>query len=121
MNHSYPSAFDRRAKPRFEITAPLTILAEGREISAFTRDISNIGVFFLISPVDTPRIGQTLKFVIELPAEVTLSNSCRIQCLGRVIRTNDLSGEKVGVAAQVLRYSFMSDDVPSPRANAADA
>ena len=86
----------------------MTIMAEGREISAFTRDISNIGVFFYVSPDETPGIGETFKFVIDLPGEVTLSESCRIQCLGKVVRTNDTPEKKVGVAAQVLDYSFLS-------------
>ena len=85
----------------------MTILAEGREISAVTRDISNIGVFFYIPPVDTLDIGQTLKFVIELPGEVTLSGSCKIQCLGKVIRTSKISSEEMGVAAQVLHFAFL--------------
>jgi hypothetical protein len=115
-NYTYPSAFDRRARPRFEIRARLTIIAEGREISAFTRDISNRGVFFYISPAHTPRIGQILEFVIELPAEVTLSDSCRIKCQGRVLRTKHTSWEVVGVATEVLRYAFLSDDLSGTRA-----
>jgi len=118
-NCIYPSAFDRRVRPRFEIRAPLTIILEGREIAAFTRDISNRGVFFYLSPVDTPRIGQILEFVIELPAEVTLSDSCRIRCQGKVIRTKETSWEEVGVATEVLRYSFLSDDLSGPRATKA--
>lgn len=87
---------------------PITMMAEGREISAFTRDISNIGVFFYFSPGDTPCVGETLKFVIELPGELTLSDSCRIQCLGKVVRTSDISEKEVGVAAQLLYYSLQS-------------
>lgn len=86
----------------------MTIMAEGREISAFTRDISNIGVFFYISRNDIPRIGEILEFVIDLPDEMTQSEGCRIKCLGKVIRTNDTSEKEVGVAAQVLDYSFLS-------------
>src|SRR5260370_24420109 len=103
-NYIYPSACDRRVRPRFEIRAPLTLISEGREIAAFTRDISNRGVFFNISLVDKPRIGQILEFVIELPAEVTLSDSCRILCQGKVIRTKETSWDEVGVATEVLHY-----------------
>jgi len=56
----------------------LTILTDDGEISGYTRDISSIGVFFYLSASDTPRIGQLIEFVIELPAEVTLSAACRI-------------------------------------------
>lgn len=83
-------------------------MAEGKFISGFTRDISNIGVFFSISSADVPSVGQSLSFVIELPGEVTLSDGCRIQCLSKVLRVNDLSNAEVGVAAQLLEYSFLS-------------
>ena len=110
MKTIYPSAFDRRARPRFEIRAPLTIRARGGEIPAFTRDLSNRGVYFYISPADTPRVGDVLEFVIELPAEVTLSESCRIRCQGRVLRTTETSWDEVGVATEVSRYAFLSDE-----------
>jgi hypothetical protein len=110
MKTTYPSAFDRRSRPRFEIRAPLTIVAKEREISAFTRDISNKGVSFNISTVDAPSVGQVLEFVIELPAEVTLSESCRIRCLGRVLRIVGTSWNEAGVATELFHYAFVSDD-----------
>jgi hypothetical protein len=110
VNTSYPSAFDRRSRPRFQIRAPLTILAQGHEISAFTRDISNRGVYFYISTTDAPSVGEVLEFVIELPAEVTLSESCRIRCQGKVLRTSETSWDEAGVATELFRYAFLSDD-----------
>jgi hypothetical protein len=101
-------AFDRRSRPRFEIRAPLTVFSGGREISAFTHDLSNRGVYFHISPADTPRVGDDLEFLIELPAEVTLSESCRIRCQGRVLRTTETSWDEVGVAMEVSHYAFVS-------------
>ena len=110
MKTTYPSAFDRRSRPRFEIRAPLTIFAKEREIPAFTRDISNKGVFFNISTADAPSVGEVVEFVIELPAEVTLSESCRIQCQGRVLRIIETSWNEAGVATELFRYAFVSDD-----------
>ena len=110
VNTIYPSAFDRRSRPRFEIRAPLTILAGAHQVSGFTRDLSNRGVYFYVSPPDSPRIGEVLEFVIELPAEVTLSESCRIRCQGRVLRTAETSWDEVGVATEVSRYAFLSDE-----------
>ena len=111
MNTSYPSAFDRRSRPRFQIRAPLTILTQGHEISAFTRDINNKGVYFCISATDAPSVGEVLEFVIELPAELTLSGSCcGIQCQGRVLRTSETSWDEAGVATELFRYTFLTDD-----------
>jgi len=110
MKPAYPSSFDRRSRPRFEIRAPLTIFAKGREVAAFTRDISNKGVFFNISAVDAPAVGEVLEFVIELPAEVTLSESCRIRCQGRVLRIIGTSWNEAGVATELFHYAFVSDD-----------
>src|SRR5438270_1544343 len=116
---TFPSELDRRARPRFEIRAPLTILDHGREISTFTRDISSIGVFFYMPPADAPSIGQVLKFSIELSADVTFSEVCRIQCVGKVIRINRMSSDEVGVATLLSRYSFVPAELPRPNASAA--
>lgn len=110
MKTIYPSTFDRRSRPRFEIRAPLTIIAVGREIPAFTRDISNKGVYFYISTTDTPSVGEVLEFVIELPAEVTLSDNCRIRCQGKVLRTNETTWQEVGVATELFSYAFLSEE-----------
>jgi hypothetical protein len=85
-------------------------LAGGRQIPAFTRDLSDQGVYFYISPTDTPRVGDDLEFVIELPAELTLSESCRIRCQGRVLRTTETSWDEVGVATEMTRYAFLSGE-----------
>jgi hypothetical protein len=117
-NNIDPSPFDRRVRPRFEIRAPLTLIAEGREIAAFTRDISNRGVFFYIDCADAPQVGQILEFVIELPAEVTLSESCRIQCEGKVLRAAETTFKEMGIAMEVLHYEFASGGLPNPRSSA---
>ena len=119
VNYVFPSAFDRRSRPRFEIRAPLTILDHGREISAFTRDINSIGVFFYVPADDAPSIGQVLKFEIELSADVTFSDVCRIQCIGKVIRINRVSSDDVGVATQLSRYSLLPAELPRPNASGA--
>ncbi len=55
-------------------------------------------------------MGEVVEFVIELPAEVTLSESCRIQCQGRVLRIIETSWNEAGVATELFRYAFVSDD-----------
>jgi hypothetical protein len=41
---------------------------------------------------------------------VTLSESCRIRCQGRVLRTTETSWDEVGVATEVSRYAFLSEE-----------
>lgn len=61
LRQSYPRAIERRARPRFETRALLTMMEEG-EISAFTRDISNIGVYFCVSLANIAKIGTDSEF-----------------------------------------------------------
>jgi len=104
---------DRRRTPRFELHAPLTLLVGSRRVSAFTRNVSNRGVFFYVGRDGTPDVGQTLSFLIELPAEVVLSSQCLILCEGRAVRTEMTSWNETGVAAEILSYSVLSGKAPA--------
>jgi len=102
---------DRRGSQRFKISAPLTVLVGGNEISAFTRDLSNRGVYFYLALPDSALIDRDFEFLIEMPSEITLSSSCRIRCRGRLVRkemtSRNVSG--AGVAAEILDYSILRD------------
>jgi hypothetical protein len=102
---------DRRGSQRFKISAPLTVLVGGDEISAFTRDLSNRGVYFYLALPDSALIDRDFEFLIEMPSEITLSSSCRIRCRGRLVRkemtSRNVSG--AGVAAEILDYSILRD------------
>jgi hypothetical protein len=102
---------ERRGSQRFKISAPLTVIVGGHEISAYTRDLSNRGVYFYIGLSDSSLIDQDFEFLIEMPSEITLASSCRIRCRGRLIRkemaTKNLTG--AGVAAEILDYSIMRE------------
>jgi hypothetical protein len=101
-------AKERRTRQRFTVNAPLAILVGGREIPAYTRDISNCGVYFYIAEVDGALINRNFEFLLELPPEITLSSLCRIRCQGRPLRMEKAPMGLAGVAAEILDYSILA-------------
>jgi len=112
MTFDLESANDRRKDQRFKVSAPLTMTIGGREIAAYTRDLSDGGVYFYLGSDDSRLIGDDIDFAVDLPPEVTLSTCCRIQCRGRVLRTEESLAGLTGVAAQILDYSIFTGTMP---------
>ena len=99
---------ERRESQRFKLSIPLTVMVEGREVSAYTRDMSNRGVFFYLAMLDGSLLDPDFEFVAELPPEITLSTPCHIRCHARALRTEKTSMEPLtGVAAEILDYSIL--------------
>jgi hypothetical protein len=47
---------------------------------------------------------------LTLPPEITLTESIRVQCKGRVVRVEDSSDDgRVGVAAVIDEYQFLPE------------
>jgi len=113
MIEDFAAENDRRRSQRFKLSAPLTVLAGKYEISAFTRDLSNRGVYFYLALSDSALIESDFEFLIEMPSEITLSSSCRIRCRGRLVRkemtSRNLTG--AGIAAEILDYSIQRESV----------
>jgi len=107
------TANDRRRIPRFQVRAPLTVIAGDREIPAYTKDLSNRGVFFYLASDDSALIDQDFEFLVELPPEITLSTFCRIRCRGRALRKEKSRMSLTGVAAEILEYSILKETGPS--------
>ncbi len=106
-------ASERRRIPRFRVRAPLTVIAGNREIPAYTRDLSNRGVYFYLSSDDSALIDHDFEFLVELPPEITLSTFCRIRCHGRALRKEKARMSLTGVAAEILDYSILKEGGPS--------
>lgn len=104
---------ERRESQRFKLSVPLTVMVEGGEVSAYTRDMSNRGVFFYLPMAEGTSLDGDFAFVAELPPEVTLSTPCHIRCRGRAVRTENISMGMTGVAAEILDYSILRDSAPS--------
>ncbi len=109
------AANERRDSQRFKISAPLTVIAGEREIPAYTRDLSNRGVFFYLSLQDSTLIDRDFEFMIEMPSEITLTTSCKIRCRGKLLRkevtSKNLTG--AGIAAEILDYSILREAMVS--------
>ena len=104
-----PVERERRGIQRFALSAPLTLILGEREIPAYTRDLSNRGMYFYMDAADSTFIDRDFEFLVILPPDITLSSSCRIQGHGRVVRkektSRNLTG--MGIAAEILSYSFL--------------
>lgn len=111
MHDESTLANERRGSQRFKISAPLTVIAGEREIPAYTRDLSNSGVYFYLTLPDSTLIDRDFEFTIEMPSEITLSANCRIQCRGKLVRkevtSRNLTG--AGVAAEILNYAILRE------------
>ncbi len=109
MTGRVESALDLRARQRFGISVPLTVIVGPREIPGFTRDLSNRGVYFYLDLADSALIGSEFEFRVELPPEITLSTCCLIHGKGRVLRTDRDSRQYAGIAAEILHYSMQRE------------
>ena len=111
MTKEVTTANDQRGSQRFKISAPLTVLVGDREIPAYTRDLSNRGVYFYLAFADSAMIDRDFEFLIDMPPEITLSTRCRIRCRGRAVRKESALMSLTGVAAEILDYSILRESV----------
>jgi hypothetical protein len=99
---------ERREARRFTMSLPMRVLlreAKGRELDAYTRDVSYRGLYFLSAA--NFEIGGEIEFVITLPQQVTQSGDVNIRCVGEVVRIEPTENGRVGIAAKIARYEFM--------------
>lgn len=102
---------EQRGTRRFALRLPLSVHGSAHPTTqpvAHTKDVSARGVFFYL---DTPvGEGSKLDFTLTLPPEITLTDSIRVRCKGKVIRVepNQPNG-KVGIAAVIEEYEFLPE------------
>jgi len=94
---------------RFSVSVPLTITAGDKEFLGYTRDLSNRGMYFYVSPNHGTQIDDEFDCIVELPPEITLSTRCRIQCRARLLRREIDPKSMFGIAAEILKYSILRD------------
>jgi hypothetical protein len=102
---------EKRAARRFALELPVTVEhGEGTPVSqvAQIRDVSARGVcFYLDSAVAKDSL---IGFTMTLPPEITLTESIRVQCKGRVVRVeNGRADGKMSVAAVIEEYEFLPE------------
>jgi|ERR1700722_15981832 hypothetical protein len=101
---------DKRATRRFALRLPVSVrYAETEEEHpAQTRDVSARGICFYID--SAIQAGAAIDFTLTLPPEITLTESIRVRCKGRVVRVEGGSpANKMAVAAVIDEYEFLAD------------
>src|SRR6266853_6321456 len=102
---------EKRAARRFALRIPVSVAREENakfSESAQIRDVSARGVcLYLDAPVAQ---GSPIGFTLTLPPEITLTESIRVQCKGRVVRIEEGGADgKMAVAAVIEEYEFLSE------------
>src|SRR5271165_3891958 len=86
MTTTPPVRVERRAGQRFPYLLPLTLSQSSTSIegAGFTQDLSSRGVFFF---TDVPlEEGSEIEITLKMPSEITLGESMRVRCRGRILR-----------------------------------
>jgi len=100
---------EKRAARRFALRIPVAVARDensNHNESAQIRDVSARGVsFYLDSPIAQ---GSPIGFTLTLPPEITLTESIRVQCKGRIVRVEDAANDgKMAAAAVIEEYEFL--------------
>jgi len=106
------AASEKRKHRRYELSLDLEVKARKRALAAVqtqTRDISARGVYFVFT--ESIEIGSELGFELNLPPELGAGKDVRINCRGRIVRVDRISGShQVGVAATIDSYEFIRSE-----------
>jgi hypothetical protein len=102
---------NKRTTRRFALRLPVSVTyAEDgvQEKTAQTRDVSARGICFYVDSAIAP--GANIEFTLTLPPEITLTESIRVKCKGKVVRVDEGSTDgRVAVAAVIEEYEFLSE------------
>ena len=99
---------EKRGARRFPLRVPLTVDHENTTQEAQLLDVSARGICFFLQAAVTQ--GSTIGFTLTLPPEITLTESIRVQCKGRVVRVDKGRGDgKLAVAAVIEEYEFLPE------------
>jgi hypothetical protein len=103
---------EKRGARRFALRVPVSVnrttTSNVQNEAAQLRDVSARGIcFYLDSAIEQ---GAHIGFTLTLPPEVTLTESIRVQCQGRVVRVEDgVPDGRVSVAAVIESYEFLPE------------
>src|SRR5689334_92631 len=102
---------EKRATRRFALRLPVSVnYAEngGAEKAAQTRDVSARGICVYVDSAIAE--GSVIEFTLTLPPEITLTESIKVKCKGKVVRVDDGNPDgRVAVAAVIDEYEFLSE------------
>jgi hypothetical protein len=99
---------EKRVARRFPLRVPVMVDHENAQQDVQLRDVSARGIcFYLDSHVAQ---GAPIGFTLTLPPEITLTESIRVQCKGRVVRVeNGTPDGRIAVAAVIEEYAFLPE------------
>jgi len=101
---------DKRSTRRFALRLPVSVryVENEEEHEAQTRDVSARGICFYVD--SAIQAGSAIDFTLTLPPEITLTESIRVRCKGRVVRVEGGNpAGKMAVAAVIDEYEFLAD------------
>jgi hypothetical protein len=104
------TAKDKRATRRFALRLPVSVRygETPEEHAAQTRDVSARGICFYVD--SAIQAGSPIDFTLTLPPEITLTESIRVRCKGRVVRIEGGDpAHKMSVAAVIDEYEFLAE------------
>ncbi len=115
---------ERRIGQRFPYNLPVSLRHVTSNVQGlgFTQDVSSRGVFLFTDM--TLAEGAEIELTLKMPSEITLGESMRVRCLGRVLRVVrsldnseiKFDHNKLGVAVCLTDYEYL----PSTDDNSAD-
>jgi hypothetical protein len=102
---------EKRSARRFALRIPVSVARDEKTNDsepAQLRDVSARGIcLYLDSPIEQ---GSPIGFTLTLPPEITLTESIRVQCKGRVLRVDSVPNNgKMAVAAVIEEYEFLPE------------
>jgi hypothetical protein len=102
--------FERRPTQRFALHLPVSICLAGadRESFGYTQDLSARGVLLY---TDLPLAkADAIELTFVMPSEITLAETMRVRCRGKVVRVAPPSGGMArGVAVRIEGYEFLPE------------
>jgi len=110
MAETQPDENDKRSTRRFALHLPVSVRygESDKQQAAQTRDVSARGICFFVD--SAIQAGSAIDFTLTLPPEITLTESIRVRCKGRVVRVEGGSpASKMAVAAVIDEYEFLAD------------
>ncbi len=102
---------EKRAARRFPLHLPVAVNhgenAQVHDVGQL-RDVSARGICFYVQ--SSIAQGSAIGFTLTLPPEITLTESIRVQCKGRVVRVEDSRPDgQMAVAAVIEEYEFLPE------------
>jgi len=99
---------EKRGARRVPLRVPVTVDHENATQPAQLRDVSARGICFYLESAIVQ--GSPIGFTLTLPPEITLTESIRVQCKGRVVRVEEGGADgKLAVAAVIEEYEFLAE------------